>query len=108
MTADADHPSARCAWDAQWASVERTNPCEHLADRTYMRVTLSLVGKRYIIGDFRQVTMNQHALYDFAQRFDVFGQRVELYRLRAHRGHRTMLLVVFLRTFHGAVPFRRK
>ena len=71
MTADAGHPIARLARDAQRTSVERANPREHLSDRPYVRVIFALVGKRHAIGERRHVAMNQHALYDFAQRRDV-------------------------------------
>ena len=66
MTADAGHPIARLARDVQRTTVERTNPREHILDRTYMRVIFALVGKRHAIGEGRHVAMNQHALYDFA------------------------------------------
>lgn len=105
MTADAGHPIARLARDAQRTTVERANPREHTLHWTYMSVILALVGKRHAIGEGRHVAMNQRALYDFAQRRDVSGQRAELRRMRVHQGHRPMVLIVFLRIFHGAVAF---
>src|SRR5262249_20357847 len=51
MTADANHTTAGLARDLQWLPVKRMHSLQHFRNRTYMRFTLSLVGKCHAISE---------------------------------------------------------
>src|ERR1019366_6509415 len=99
VAAGRDDSTLGRARHAKSSPVERNNPRQHRGGGSKMRLLDALVGQLHVVQPL-PVAMNQQALHNIAQRLDVAGQRANLCRMRSQLGHRSGMLVIFLRSYH--------
>src|SRR5262249_6406687 len=102
MTAYAGHTAVGLARLRKRPRIESTNPRQHIADRTNVRIVALLFGKLQVVEKWSDIPVNEHTLYDLAQRADLARKFLYLRSITAEVGHRSFAFVIFLRLFHGS------